>query len=178
MLITLAGLPGSGTSTAGREVASRLGLEHVDGGSVFRALAAEREMSLAEFATVAEADDRIDRELDDRLTDRARDGNVLLESRLSAWLVTRAEVRALRVLIYCDEVERARRVAGRDSHEAQEALEVNRVREASEAARYLAYYGIDVNDTSVYDVILDSTSTPPEELVAAIVAAAAAFEGA
>ena len=92
--------------------------------------------------------------------------------------MTRAEVRALRVLIYCDEVERARRVAGRDSHEAQEALEVNRVREASEAARYLAYYGIDVNDTSVYDVILDSTSTPPEELVAAIVAAAAAFEGA
>ena len=55
---------------------------------------------------------------------------------------------------------------------------MNRVREASEAARYLAYYGIDVNDTSVYDVILDSTSTPPEELVAAIVAAAAAFEGA
>ena len=96
MLITLAGLPGSGTSTVGREVAARLGLDHLDGGSVFRALAAEAGMSLAEFAAVAEGDDRIDRALDDRLTERARAGDVLLESRLSAWLVTRAGLPALR----------------------------------------------------------------------------------
>ena len=176
MLITLAGLPGSGTSTAGRAVASRLGLDHVDGGSVFRSLAAERGMTLAEFAVVAEADDTIDRTLDDRLTERARLGHVLLESRLSAFLVTRADIPALRVLIWCDEVERSRRVAGRDGHDAREALEVNREREASEAARYLSYYGIDVNDTSVYDLILDSTSAPPDQLVEAIVAAASVAE--
>lgn len=172
MLITLAGLPGSGTSTVGREVASRLGLAHLDGGTVFRSLAAERGMSLADFARVAEDDDRIDRALDDRLTDRARDGDVLLESRLSAWLVTRAGLPALRVLLECDEHERARRVAGRDGHEADAALAVNRAREASERARYQAYYGIDVTDTSVYDLVLDSTATPPADLVAAVVEAA------
>jgi predicted cytidylate kinase len=172
VLITLAGLPGSGTSTVGREVAARLGLDHLDGGSVFRALAAEAGMSLAEFAAVAEGDDRIDRALDDRLTERARAGDVLLESRLSAWLVTRAGLPALRVLLECDEVERARRVAGRDGHDPEAAVAVNRAREASERARYLAYYDIDVADTSVYDLVLDSTATPPADLVAAVVEAA------
>lgn len=172
MLITLAGLPGSGTSTVGREVASRLGLDHLDGGTVFRSLAAERGLSLSDFARVAEGDDRIDRMLDDRLTERAREGDVLLESRLSAWLVTRAGLPALRVLLECDEHERARRVAGRDGHEADAALAVNRAREASERARYLAYYGIDVSDTTVYDLVLDSTTTPPADLVAAVVEAA------
>jgi predicted cytidylate kinase len=172
VLITLAGLPGSGTSTVGREVAARLGLDHLDGGTVFRALAAERGLSLTDFAAVAEGDDRIDRALDDRLTDRARSGDVVLESRLSAWLVTRAGLPALRVLLECDEHERARRVAGRDGHEAEAALEVNRAREASERARYRAYYDIDVTDTSVYDLVLDSTITPPADLVTAVVDAA------
>lgn len=172
MLITLAGLPGSGTSTVGRAVAAHLEMDHLDGGTVFRRLAAEQGMSLADFAAVAEEDDRIDRALDDRLTDRARQGDVLLESRLSAWLVTQAGLPALRVLIECDEVERARRVAGRDGHQADAALAVNRAREASERARYLAFYGIDLTDTSVYDLVLDSTTTPPADLVDAVVLAA------
>ena len=50
MLITLSGLPGSGTSTVARAVASRLALDHVDGGTVFRSMASERGLSLAEFA--------------------------------------------------------------------------------------------------------------------------------
>lgn len=172
MLITLSGLPGSGTSTVARTVATRLGLDHLDGGTVFRTLASERGVSLAEFARIAEADDSIDRALDDRLVDRARDGDVLLESRLAGWLATRAALRALRIWIHCDEVERARRVGGRDGHEAAEALATNQEREASERTRYLGFYGIDLQDLSIYDLVVDSTSTPPEAIVEQIVAAA------
>ena len=172
MLITLSGLPGSGTSTVARTVASRLGLAHLDGGTVFRSLAAERGMSLAAFAQVAEGDDSIDRALDDRLVARARDGDVLVESRLAGWLATRAELAALRIWIDCDEVERARRVGGRDGHDAGSALATNREREASERTRYLGFYGIDLTDLSIYDLVVDSTSTPPEAIIDQIVAAA------
>lgn len=172
MLITLSGLPGSGTSTVARDVASRLGLDHVDGGTVFRSLASERGMTLAAFAELAEGDDAIDRALDDRLVARAREGDVVLESRLAGWLATRSRLRAVRVWVACDERERARRVGGRDGHDVDEALAANRRREASERTRYLSYYDIDLGDLSAYDLVLDSTERTPDELVAEIVAAA------
>ena len=172
MLITLSGLPGSGTSTVARTVASRLELPHVDGGTVFRALASERGLSLAEFAELAEEDDRIDRALDERLVARAHEGDVVLESRLAGWLATRAGLRALRVWIDCDERERAARVGSRDGHQLEEALATNRVREASERTRYLTYYQIDLADRSAYDLVLDSTRRGPDELVERIMDAA------
>lgn len=171
MLITLSGLPGSGTSTVARTVATRLGLDHLDGGTVFRTMASERGVTLAEFARIAEADDAIDRALDDRLVERARDGDVVLESRLAGWLATRAALRALRIWIHCDEVERARRVGGRDGHDADEALSTNQEREASERQRYQDFYGIDLQDLSIYDLVIDSTTTRPEAIVELIVAA-------
>ncbi len=175
MLITLSGLPGSGTSTVARLVATELGVDHLDGGTVFRTVAAEQGMSLAVYAAMAEHDENIDRALDDRLTERARQGDVLLESRLSGWLATRANLDALRVWIACDEVERARRVGGRDGHDAEGALRHNQQRETSERARYLGYYDIDLTDLSIYDLVLDSTDVGPEELVAAITTAARAL---
>jgi len=172
VLITLSGLPGSGTSTVARLVAARLELEHVDGGTIFRALAAERGVSLAEFATLAEGDRRIDEALDARLVEHALGGDVLLESRLAGWLAHRAGAEGLKVWIDCDEVERARRVGGRDGHDLDEAISTNRAREASERARYLAYYDIDLSDRSVYDLVLDSTERPPDDLVGELVGAA------
>ena len=172
MLITLSGLPGSGTSTVARSVATRLGLDHLDGGTVFRAMAEERGVTLAEFARIAEADDSIDRALDDRLVERAKGGDVLLESRLAGWLATRSALRALRVWIHCDEVERARRVGGRDGHDAAEALAHNQEREASERTRYLDFYDIDLRDLSIYDLVVDSTATSPDAIVDQIVEAA------
>ena len=174
MVLTVSGLPGSGTSTIARAVAGRLELEHLDGGTIFRAMAAERGVSLAEFADIAERDDAIDRQLDDRLTERARGGGVLLESRLAGWLITRSHIPGVRVWVHCEELERARRVGKRDGQDLDHALAENRAREASERARYVAYYGIDLTEMSIYDVVLDSTRTEVEELVEQVVEAAGA----
>jgi cytidylate kinase len=174
VLLSISGLPGSGTSSVSRQVAARLGIEHLDGGSVFRALAAERGMDLASFGALAEADPAIDRELDARLAARAREGDVLLESRLSGWILANEGLDGLRVWISCDPPERARRVAGRDGGSHDDALAANARREASEAARYLAYYGIDIGDLDVYDLVLDSTASKVADLVEVIAAAAAA----
>ncbi|MEZ5178869.1 MAG: hypothetical protein R2746_11495 [Acidimicrobiales bacterium] len=107
-------------------VAAALGLDHLDGGGVPCRRGRSEATGLADFAALAEADDAIDRALDDRLTERVRAGDVLLESRLAGWLATRAELAALRIWIACDEDERARRVAGREGHDALVALEHNR----------------------------------------------------
>lgn len=149
-------------------MAGELGIERVDGGAVFRGLAAERGLSVGEFGLLAQRDPRVDIELDERLAVLARRGDLVLESRLAGWIATNEGLDAHRFWVACEEDERARRVATRDGLTVEEALAANRTREASEAGRYLTYYGIDITDLSIYDVILDSTSTSPDELVAAI----------
>lgn len=171
MLVTISGLPGSGTSTVAIGVAEALGIPRLDGGTVFRAMAAERGLTLAEFGALAEADPTVDVDLDTRLAEAARAGDVVLESRLAGWIAANEGVPGLKVWIDCDPGERARRVAGREGVHPGAAQAANDAREASEARRYRTYYGIDLADLSPYDLVLDSTVTPPDDLVAAIVGA-------
>jgi len=80
LLITVSGPPGSGTTTVAQRVAGRLGLELVPGGEVFRAMAAERNMSLPEFGLYVADNPDVDVELDGRLARRARDGGAVVDS--------------------------------------------------------------------------------------------------
>lgn len=172
MLVTVSGLPGSGTSTVADLVAQRLGVAHVDGGTVFRTMASERRLDLREFSAVAEANSAIDVELDARLAAIARAGNVVLESRLAAWIAANEGVRATSAWIDGDERVRAERVARREHIDPAQALEANRAREASERHRYATLYGIDLDDRSVYDLVIDATSESPEAVAESIIAAA------
>jgi cytidylate kinase len=171
LLITISGLPGAGTSTVARLVAEALGIERVDGGTVFRTMAAERGFDVGQFSSVAEEDPEFDLELDQRLANRVREGNVVLESRLAGWIVTNEGLPAIRAWIDADEEERARRVAAREGDDPVAALEANRAREASERRRYRTYYGIDLDDQTVYDLVIDSTGIDPEAIAESIVAA-------
>ncbi len=173
MLVTISGLPGSGTTTVSRLVAEALGVERVPGGEVFRQLAAESEMSLAEFGVHAQGHPEIDLELDARLEARARDGDCVIESRLAGWLVTRAALPAVRVWVDSDDQVRAARVADRDGSSQAEALIDNAERSDLERARYKAVYDIDLDDRSTYDLVLDSTAEPAEALALTIVRAVA-----
>jgi cytidylate kinase len=171
LLITISGLPGAGTSTVARLVADALGIERVDGGTVFRSMAAERGLDVSAFSAVAEADPEIDLELDQRLANRAGEGDVVLESRLAGWIVTNEGLAAIRMWVDADENERARRVAVREGMDPATALEANRAREASERLRYRTYYGIDLDDLTVYDQVIDSTGIEPGAIAESILAA-------
>lgn len=172
MVITISGLPGAGTSTVAQLVADAVGLERVVGGIVFRRMAAERGLDVAELSNVAEGDPEIDLELDQRLANRVREGDVVLESRLAAWIVTNEGLDATRVCIDAAEGERARRVAAREGIDVDQALAANRAREASERQRYRTFYGIDLDDRSVYDLVIDSTGIEPATVAKSIVQAA------
>jgi cytidylate kinase len=169
LLITISGLPGSGTTTVSRLVADALGLDRLPGGEVFRQMAAEAGMTLAEFGIHAQDRPAIDHELDDRLQARAVEGDCVIESRLAGWLVTRAGLPAIRVWVDCAEEVRAARVADRDGTTIDQARSDNAARSDLERARYRAAYDIDLDDRSTYDLVLDSTATPPEALASAIV---------
>ena len=65
-------------------------------------------------------------------------------------------------------------MAARDGSTVEQALVDNAARSDLERARYRAVYGIDLDDRSTYDLVLDSTVTSPERLAETIVAHARA----
>ena len=66
MRITVSGPPGSGTTSLARYIAEKYDLEFISAGEVFRRLAREHGMDLAEFGRLAESDPSVDRMIDTR----------------------------------------------------------------------------------------------------------------
>ena len=154
LFITVSGTPGSGVTTLCRGLADALGCGYVSGGELFREIAEERGMSLSQLTAQAGESEELDRALDRRLRTIAEtwgtaNKGFILESRLAGWLAgNRAD---LRIWLDAPEEVRLERTEDRDEMAAE-----MQVREAVDAARYESYYGIDIEDRSIYDLALNS----------------------
>ncbi|MCD6156796.1 MAG: AAA family ATPase [Euryarchaeota archaeon] len=169
--IAISGPPGAGTTTIARALAERLGLRYANAGTIFRELAREHGMSLIEFQDYALSHPEIDREIDRRSVELLRAGGYVVEGRLAAHMAVTAGVKGvLKVYLKASEGVRARRIAKREKISIEEALSHIRERARKERERYLRIYGIDVEDMSIYDLIIDTTNLPPESIVEVIIA--------
>lgn len=135
-------------------------------------MAAERSMNLAAFGAFAAEHPEVDVELDTRLAARARKGEVVIESRLAGWIAVNDGLVAVKAWIDCDAHVRANRVAEREDIALEQALADNATRQTVERQRYLALYGFDIEDLSIYDLVLDSAALSPDQIADRIVDAA------
>lgn len=165
MIITVSGLPGSGKTTVAKILHGELNLKYVSPGEIFRNMAKEKGMTLAEFGRYAETHIEIDREIDRKQTELAREGNIILDGRLSGWIVSKEGLPSTRVWLEASIETRAKRIAGRENIPFRQAIAEIQDREACEWERYWALYGIDLNDLSVYTLVID-TELPTAEKVA------------
>jgi cytidylate kinase len=153
MLLTISGLPGSGTTTVAELLAEHYGVDMISAGEVFRRLAEERGLTLAEFGALAESDTSIDIDIDERQKEIANTSdNIILEGRLAGHMADKA----LKVWLKAPLDVRVKRIAGREDASFDEMLDGTIKREASEAVRYKEIYGIDIGDLSIYDIVIDS----------------------
>ena len=175
MLITVSGPAGSGKSTLAASLADHLGYDHVSGGDIFRDIAAERDLTPLELNKLAEEDDQIDRDLDRRLRSTARDRDgVVLESRLAGWMA--AEYADLRIWLDAPLSVRAERIADREEKPVDQAREETQARAASEALRYEEYYGIDIDDLGIYDLVLNTARWGPDGVLSLVTDAAEQYD--
>ena len=174
LFITVSGSPGSGVTTLCRGLADALGCGYVSGGELFREVAEERGLSLSQLTARAGESEELDRELDQRLRTIAEtwgtaNKGFILESRLAGWLAgNRAD---LRIWLDAPEEVRLDRTADREEMAAE-----MRVREAVDAARYDSYYGIDIDDRSIYDLALNSARWGESALVDFVLNAIRAYD--
>jgi len=174
MLITVSGPAGSGKSTLAAGLADRLGDDHVSGGDIFRDIAADRGLSPLELNKRAEEDDQIDLDLDARLRETARDrDDLVLESRLAGWMA--GEYADLKVWLDAPPGIRAARIAEREGKDVETAAEETQARAESEATRYSEYYGIDIDDLSIYDLIVNTARWDAEGTLDVVATAVDAY---
>lgn len=169
MRIAISGHSGCGNTTATSNVANALKLKIMN--YTFRDLARDLGM---EFETLhSEANTNF---IYDYLTDlnairAALVQDIVVGSRLASWLVNAD----LRIWLNATLEARASRISRRESEKGstyESVLYKTLKRDASNKKRYLKLYGIDINDHSDFDIIINTEQLTAEQVSGLIIAAA------
>ncbi|MEM2933935.1 MAG: AAA family ATPase [Methanocellales archaeon] len=173
MLIALSGPPGSGKSTVGMEISKRLKFAFISAGDLFRKMASEKGLSLAEFSKLAESDHEIDKLVDSKQLELALSHeNAVIEGRLAAYKIPAD----LKILLLASIETRAARIAKREQKPFMQVLKETKERERSEQKRYKQIYGIDLNDLSAYDLIINTERFDQAKVVEIVLASIRSLE--
>jgi predicted cytidylate kinase len=163
IIITISGLHGTGKSTIGKLVAQKLDIKYYSTGQAFRDIAKEMNLTLEEFTEYVERNPTIDKKLDQKINDIAQEGNVIIDSQLSAYILDK--IADLKILLTCPLKVRVRRMAERDDTSYDEKLNETSIREESELERFKNLYNFDLNDLSIYDLIIKTENMSISEIV-------------
>jgi len=158
--IAVSGKSGCGNTTTSALLAHRLGIQLVN--YTFRNLAHDEGLEFEELRKLAEADDRWDRLVDQRQVEKANTEPSVLASRLAIWVWKEAQ---LKVYLDAPLDVRAQRVHKRESGSLAEKREATRLRDEADHARYLKLYGIDNDDWSFADLVIDVSVLNPDQIV-------------
>jgi cytidylate kinase len=160
-IITVSGPHGTGKSTYAKALAEALGLRYVCAGELFRELAKERNLSLEAFSSLAAKDPAIDKLIDERTKTEAKKGGTVIDAQLGAWMLK--DIADVKVLMVAPDEVRFKRIAERDRTSLESAKNETIAREEIQKQRYKKYYGIDVDDLSIYDIQIDTSPYSVEQ---------------
>jgi CMP/dCMP kinase len=165
--IAISGQSGCGNTTAVHNVGKTLGLNVVN--YTFRDLARDLDVPFAEIQKKAGETKVYDFLTDLSLIRASLQPRAVVGSRLAAWLVDAD----LRVWLHAPLETRAKRIHQREKDTLYESVLYRTLqRDEQNRKRYLQLYGIDINDRSDFDIIINTERLTAEQVSSLIVAAA------
>lgn len=158
-VITIDGRSGAGKGTVAGHISEVMNIEHYSAGDFFRNIASERDLTVGELSE--KADKETDLEVDRRTFQKGLSENCVIESRISCHVM--GDYSDLKIRLTADLDERGDRVAEREEISEEEARERIIKRDRDNKERYRDYYGIDMDNFQIYDLIIDNTELSIEE---------------
>lgn len=155
LVIAVSGQVGAGKTTYAKKLAETFGLRYASSGGLFRKLAEDLGVSLIKLHEMAETDPKYDLMVDKRARKLAEEGNIVIEGHLAAWVLQ--DIADILILLKAPLEVRAKRLAERDGKTVDKALEEIKLREESNRRRCLKYYGKNMDDWTIFDIIIDTS---------------------
>jgi len=171
MIIAISGLHGTGKSTIAKLLAETFGLKYYSTGDTFREFAKKRNLSLEEFSKYVENHPEIDRELDEKTIEKAKENNIIIDSQLSGHMLN--SIADFKIHLKCSLESRVKRMTDRDETSFQRKLKETVLRETSELKRYKDLYNIDLSDIDtiykLHGLVIDTENLSVEEVLEKII---------
>lgn len=174
--VIISGMPSVGKTTAADAIATRYHLKHVAGGDMLKEMAFDRGYRPSgsdwwdtsegmKFLSERKTDAEFDKEVDRRLSQYIRNGNVVITSYSMPWL---AKDDGLKLWFHATQKKRAERLAGRDKISISRALEIVRRRDRENRMLYKKIYGIEFGkDLSPFNFVIDTNELTAVEVAKA-----------
>ncbi len=172
MILTLTGVPGAGKSTIAKLLSEKLSIPWYSMGDLRGKMAQERGMTIDELNALGETESFTDHDVDmyQEKLGKEKD-NLILEGRLSWHFIPNS----FKIFLDVNEDVAAKRIFGaskkglrKDELPFSSVEDVkNRVRTRleSDSRRYKKYYNVDYLDRKNYDLVIDTTSLSPQEII-------------
>ncbi len=172
MIITLTGLPGAGKSTIATLLSEKLNMPWYSMGDLRGKMAEEKGMTIDELNALGEHDASTDNDVDDYQKKLGEtEDNFIVDGRLSWHFIPQS----FKIFLDVDEEHAAERIF----HASKEGLRPDEdpyetpadvrkaieTRLASDQKRYHKYYSVNYLERSNYDLVIDTSTKTPEEIV-------------
>ncbi len=174
-IITIAGKPGSGKSTTSKKLCEKLRYEHFSSGDFFRQVGLERGLDLATLSSLAEKDRSIDELTDEKVRGMGEKEKIIIESRLAFYWIPDSfkvyldlDLKTCAQRMFKDlEINPSRKES--ENCSTLEEMEIKLgARFESEKKRYKEMYGVDPQDFSQYDLVINTNENSVENISAQI----------
>jgi cytidylate kinase len=165
-------MPSVGKSTLASKLSHEFSINSIGGGDALKEIASRRGISTKgsdwwdtksgmEFLSERFKDHSLDRQVDDLLLEKAKQGNVVITSYTLPWLAKGC----YKIWLRSTEKVRSERMSRRDSITTNTALDIVRKREDENGRLYKELYNIDFGgDLSIFDLVVDTDSLNEEEV--------------
>ncbi len=168
MIITISGLPGAGKTSVGKKIAKKLNYKFYSMGDLRGKIAIKKGISINQLNKLGENESWTDTDIDNYQKELGKTkDNLVIEGRLSFYFIPNS----IKIFLTVTPTTGATRIfkTNRKDEEPTKSIKElekqiqNRIK--SDKLRYKKYYNIDSYDTTHYDIVIDTTNIPIQEVV-------------
>lgn len=154
LVITLSGLHGTGKTTYAKTLSKIFNLRHISAGILFRQIATEKGLSISKLTQISSRNDKIDQLIDNKTKMEAEKGNVIIDGLLAGWIA----LNNANIKLYLTTLDTVRfsRIATRENISTTKARKLTLFREENEKKRFIKYYNLNLDNLTIYDLILNT----------------------